>query len=92
MCRIKSEDRYHAHVLRTPAEVRNALRYVVGNFASHAARRGERISTEWVDPYASSSVRPPLRGQGALWPEPATRAAETWLLRRGGDAVRTEER
>jgi REP element-mobilizing transposase RayT len=26
-------DRYHAHVLRTPAEVRNALRYVVGNFA-----------------------------------------------------------
>lgn len=33
-------DRYHAHVLRTPAEVRNALRYVLGNFASHAAARG----------------------------------------------------
>jgi hypothetical protein len=34
------EDRYHAHVLRTPAEVRNALRYVLGNYSSHAARRG----------------------------------------------------
>lgn len=36
------EDRHHAHVLGTPAEARNAVRYAVGNFASHAARRGER--------------------------------------------------
>lgn len=47
------EDRFHAHVLRTPAEVRNALRYVVGNFASHAARRDERVREGWVP------IRPP---------------------------------
>ena len=51
--------RYHAHVLRTPAEVRNAVRYVLGNFASHAARRGERVSPRFVDrsPRRAASAR-----------------------------------
>jgi REP element-mobilizing transposase RayT len=79
------EDRYHAHVLRTPAEVRNALRYVRGNFASHAARRGEAISERWRDPYSSAVVRAPRVGQGSLWAEPVTRRAETWLLRNAGE-------
>jgi hypothetical protein len=77
-------DRYHMHVLRTPAEVRNALRYVRGNFASHAARRGERVGAAWVDPYGSVAGREPRRGQRTLWPEPVTREAGTWLLRRAG--------
>jgi hypothetical protein len=84
MCRIPSEDRFHAHVLRTPAETRNAIRYVLGNFASHARRRGERVSPEWVDPYASTGVREPRHAQRAFWPEPATREAKTWLLRSAG--------
>jgi putative transposase len=46
------EDRYHAHVLRTPAEVRNAVAYVLGNYAGHAARRGEQV---------------PLRAPGGGW-------------------------
>lgn len=75
------EDRYHAHVLRTPAEVRNALAYVLGNYASHAARRGDRVSPAWQDPYSSSAPREPRRAQGELWSEPATRPGETWLLR-----------
>jgi REP element-mobilizing transposase RayT len=79
------EDRYHAHVLRTPAEVRNALRYVRGNYANHATRWGEAVSARWVDPYTSQAVRTPRSGQTSLWAEPVTRPAETWLLRRGGE-------
>ena len=75
------EDRYHAHVLRTPAEVRNALRYVVGNFASHAARRGEPTPSGWVDPFSSAIVKMPRGKQGVLFAESVTREAETWLLR-----------
>ncbi len=76
------EDRYHTHVLRTPAEVRRALRYVRGNFASHAARRGEPLPAAWVDPYSSASHSAPRVGQCSLWPAPVTRPAETWLLRK----------
>jgi len=74
-------DRYHAHVLRTPAEVRNARRYVVGNFASHAARRGEPKRSGWVDPFSSAAVKVPRAAQGVLFREPVTRGAGTWLLR-----------
>ncbi len=81
-------DRYHAHVLRTPAEVRNAVRYVLGNFESHAARRGERTSGRWVDPFSSAARKPPREAQGALFLEPVTAAPETWLLRQAAGAVR----
>ena len=78
------DDRYHAHVLRTPTEVRNALRYVLGNFASHAARRGERTPRGWVDPFSSATVKTPRIAQGMLFVEGVTRAGETWLMRRAG--------
>ncbi len=83
------EDRYHAHVLRTPAEVRNAVRYVLGNFESHAVRRGERASTKgWIDPYSSAAEKQPRTEQPALFPEPATSDASGWLLRNAGSVVR----
>jgi REP element-mobilizing transposase RayT len=41
-------DRYHAHVLRTPTEVRHAVRYVRENFARHHGGRG-------VDEYSSAN-------------------------------------
>jgi hypothetical protein len=70
-------------VLRTPAEVRNAVKYVLGNFESHAVRRGERASTKgWVDPFSSAANRPPREAQGSLFAEPATVGASTWLLRK----------
>jgi REP element-mobilizing transposase RayT len=75
------EDRYHAHVLRTPAEARNALRYVLDNFASHAARRGEPARKGWVDSFSSAKVKAPRTAQGELFAEPVTKAARTWLLR-----------
>ena len=39
-------DRYHAHILRTPSEVRRARAYLLGNARRHYARVG-------VDPFAS---------------------------------------
>jgi REP element-mobilizing transposase RayT len=45
-------DRYHAHVLKTPVEVRNALRYLLTNGEHHGTWwRGRRGSV--IDPYTS---------------------------------------
>jgi REP element-mobilizing transposase RayT len=80
-------DRYHAHVLRTPAEVRNAVRYVLGNHASHARRRGEPVANGFVDPYSSAILRGPRLGQLALWADRATRDSRSWLLATAEGAV-----
>lgn len=80
--------RYHTHVLKTPAEVRNCVRYVLGNFASHAARRGERVPAQHVDHFSSAGERGPMRAQRSLFEEPATSGPRTWLLRTGGDSGR----
>ncbi len=74
------DDRHHVHVLTTPAEARRALAYVRGNFASHAARRGEPLSAGWVDPYSSAGATAPRVAQGSFWTDPVTRPAQTWLL------------
>jgi hypothetical protein len=68
-------DRYHAHVLRTPTETDNALRYAVHNALSHARRGGDLVDPEWRDPYSSATAAglPPPR---------------TWLLKRVGTDVR----
>jgi REP element-mobilizing transposase RayT len=73
-------DRYHAHVLRTPAEVRRALQYVLGNYASHAARRGEPMRDGWVDPFSSAGQKVPRSAQQVLFAEPVTASPATWLL------------
>ncbi len=79
-------DRFHAHVLRTPAEVRNALRYVLGNFESHAERRGEPRSTKgWVDPFSSAAAKAPRDAQPSLFFEAPTADAQGWLLRQGAN-------
>ena len=64
-------DRYHAHQLRSLAEVRNAVRYVIGNFDEHARRRGETITRSEPDPYTSANAQEPA----------LVRDAGTWLLR-----------
>lgn len=85
---------HHVHVLRTIAEARNAVRYAVGNFESHAARRGERVSGRWVDPFSSRAITVPRKGQGELFAAPATSEPQTWLVRnlggtRAGEMVAT---
>src|SRR5690349_6319503 len=66
------DDRYHARLLRTPTEVRNAIRYVRSNARKHAAERGETYSPGYVDPYSSAGA-----------PDVGLPPAQTWLLRTG---------
>ena len=68
-------DRYHAHVLKTPREVANALRYVLMNFAHHAQGFGEGIRSRFIDPF--SSIRYLAAAPGAAAPVTGPR---TWLL------------
>ena len=81
--------RYHARSLKTPTEVRNALRYVLLNRKHHAAEK--RFARGWIDPCSSaiwftgwkrticiSDAIEPI----ATEPRP-TALAHTWLLKEG---------
>src|SRR3954454_16136880 len=66
-------DRYHAHILKTVNEVRNAVHYVKFNGNKHA-----RLSSDYLDAYSSA-------WPGAIAWDADTRvvvAATTWLLQR----------
>src|SRR3954451_12417129 len=47
-------DRYHAHLLRSPREAANAVRYVLENWAVHAERDGQP-TPQGIDPYCSAA-------------------------------------
>jgi putative transposase len=84
-------DRYHAHILRTPTEVANALRYVRGNFSVHAARQGDPVLAV-PDEYSSAALvnRALPHGQDG----PLVSPPGTWLLSTGfrlGRRQRAEE-
>ena len=68
------DDRYHARVLRTPTEVRHAIRYILDNARKHAAQRGETYAAGYVDPYSSAGAS-----------DLALPSAETWLVRTCGE-------
>jgi REP element-mobilizing transposase RayT len=80
-------DRFHAHVLRTPREVRNAVAYVLCNARRHAAKLGRRLSGlagidpassgRWFDGWRQARVREPAADPPVVAP------ARTWLLRIG---------
>ena len=80
-------DRYHDHILRSPREVRNALRYVMGNGRKHA-NEGRLVtvpqaidtytSAPWFDGFRETIV---VRGLEAIVRPVA--AAHTWLLTSG---------
>ncbi len=48
-------ERYHCRALRTPTEVRHAVRYVLLNQRHHIARRGARPSASVLDQYSSAA-------------------------------------
>jgi REP element-mobilizing transposase RayT len=94
-------DRYHAHILRTPREVRHALAYVLNNWRKHGEDRGRM----WrIDPFSSGvsfTQWHELRDSHVAYkPPPGHRTlfvyfARTWLLRRGWlrhGAISTTER
>lgn len=64
------DDRYHEHVLTTPTEVVNALRYVLGNRAVHLARWG-RDASDADDPF------------GSIANDNIIKRPTSWLLREG---------
>ncbi len=74
-------DRYHAQVLRTPREVRNALVYVLQNARKHGA------SITGIDAFSSGPWFRGWRDRVARIPSPIA-VARSWLLnsgwRRGG--------
>jgi len=77
-------DRYHDRILKTPREVRNVLRYVLGNGRKHAAEGREVSVPQAIDTYTSApwfdgfreSVT--VRGIEAM-PRPVT-DSRTWML------------
>jgi hypothetical protein len=82
--------RYHARYLKTPREVRNALRYVLLNRKHHAAEK--KFAKFWIDPYSSAAWfdgwAQPIRGD-ELWKreifklDRPTEKATVWLLTTG---------
>jgi REP element-mobilizing transposase RayT len=76
-------DRYHAHVLRTPAEVRNALAYVLLNRNSHMVRIGVRPDAGRRDDFSSAATLDGWTDGGAPAPRTVTSAPRSWLLRAG---------
>ncbi len=74
-------DRYHMRVLKTPREVRNAIRYVLLNVARHRRRPLYELdpasSGRWFDGWKSGVARVERR------PRRAVAAAHSWLLRVG---------
>ncbi|HEY4238523.1 MAG TPA: transposase [Kofleriaceae bacterium] len=74
-------DRYHAHVLKTLREARNAVRYVLCNWRKHGEDRHVRFA---IDPFSTGY---------AFWPESppsgyeslVTASPATWLLRNIGE-------
>jgi REP element-mobilizing transposase RayT len=81
-------DRYNAHILRTPAEVRHAVAYVLLNWRRHA--RDRRVS--WIiDPYSTAisfgdwrelSISSTLYRAPPTYEPLITYLPRTWLLRR----------
>ncbi|HEX4381816.1 MAG TPA: transposase [Myxococcales bacterium] len=54
-CGTVFADRYHAHVLATPREVANTVRYVLQNYRKHSR---ENLPARWKDRFASSIAEP----------------------------------
>ncbi len=77
------DGRYHAHLLKSPREAANAVRYVLDNWRVHALRDG-RPPPSGVDPYCS-----------AAWADcgpPLVAEAQWWLLRIGVERFKERAR
>jgi REP element-mobilizing transposase RayT len=65
-------DHFHSRVVRTPTEAARVIAYVLGNYARHAAQRGEHVDVRLVDRCSSAFPRPTG--------PPLVAPARTWLL------------
>jgi hypothetical protein len=69
--------RYHAHILRSPRELRNALVYVLNNWKKHAR------SPVGLDPCSSARWFSGWRNVVPSLAAAPVRPATTWLMRVG---------
>jgi putative transposase len=76
-------DRYHSHVLKTPREVANALKYVLLNGAKHIAQLGRRVARGWLDPRSSAPSFDGWTEKRSTAPPRELPPAQSWLLARG---------
>jgi len=68
-------ERYHARILRTALEVKNALAYVLGNARRHAKQQGRKLARGWLDPCSSALFFNGWRGRRPVkW----SRSADPW--------------
>ena len=70
-------DRYHARILKTPTEVRNAVRYVLNNLRKH------RPETHpwYIDPYSSMSGEACTYMHDYEWSALVVAAPRSWMLK-----------
>jgi REP element-mobilizing transposase RayT len=77
-------DRYHAHILKSPTEVRHALLYVLNNGRKHLAQVGQQPPAGLVDSYSSAidfdGWCGPIRATTAPPDDAKPPAPRTWLL------------
>ena len=74
-------DRWHSHTLKTPREVRHALRYVLQNHRKHgsfAAALDPLSSAQWFEGFAQ-----PIPSAFQSIGPPCTAPPQSWLLTRG---------
>lgn len=85
-------ERFHAHVLATPLEVRRTLLYVLRNAAKRAGKRIDGLrwlavdffsSGPWFDGWAETSYGLEASPFGTALQACTVAAARTWLLRMG---------
>jgi REP element-mobilizing transposase RayT len=72
-------DRYRAHGLKTPREVRSALLYVLNNFRKHHPKRRHPVG--WLDPLSTAAEFDGWKGDRRTGAPPSR--ARSWLLRVG---------
>ena len=78
-------DRYHAQILKTPRQVRNALAYVLNNFRRHTEVLGD-VPSNLTDVRSSADWFHGFRGRPAyldLDDDAPVAEPRTWLLRVG---------
>ena len=71
--------RYHAHVLKTPSEVRNTLAYLFRNAEKH----GRKVPPGWMDPCTSARWFDFDDCPGSTLEARPVALAMTWLLQEG---------
>lgn len=95
-------DRFHGQVIRSPRQMRNALRYVYLNEHKDKAKRHVRYvgcdpytSYRWFEGWAPSpgvpKVRPPPLPEDPVTPAKSWLLTKGWL-ERGGGPIRTDEK